>query len=320
MKKLLTIFALIIGASVTLFVMMKRTPPSDKKQYTIGILQTASHPALDAVRNGFEEELQKLMGNSVDIIFQNAQGSVTDAHTIAQRFKANKKINGLFAIATPAAQALGAVEKERPLVLAAVTNPESLGLIHPTTNVTGVRDMIDIPATVAMIQSLFPQAKRVGILYTTGEVNATLQADIMRKELLEHGLQPIDFAIASEADVPTVVQMATRKSDVLLAPTDHTVASTITIIASLALKAKTPLIVSDNMLVPLGALAARGVDYKDNGRQAAHSMYKLLTTDTKPYNLPIAQSDTQKIHMNEHVANTLGLSIDDQLKQDIVFV
>ena len=99
-----------------------------------------------------------------------------------------------------------------------------------------------------MIQELLPQAKTIGLLYTSGEINSLVLVKQMKKELATHGLMPVDFAIGNEADIQHVVELACRKSDVILAPTDNTVASTISAIATIALKYKKPLIVSDNML------------------------------------------------------------------------
>src|SRR5262249_48627479 len=152
------------------FIAIKRFKKSNNTAaYTIGILQTASHPALDAVRDGFIEELKQKLGNSVAFVIQNAQGTVASAHTIAQQFHANTQYDAFFDIATPAAQALSAVEKEKPIIIAAVTDPYALGLVHPTSNVCGVTDMIDIKAEIDMLTALIPTAQSVGILYTAGE-------------------------------------------------------------------------------------------------------------------------------------------------------
>ena len=112
MKKILLIITITL-ALVTSFIIIKRTKKQNSPtMLTIGILQTASHPALDASRDGFIEELKNKMGNNIEFITQNAQGSIAQAHAIAQQFHANKHINGFFAIATPAAQAMSVLKKK----------------------------------------------------------------------------------------------------------------------------------------------------------------------------------------------------------------
>lgn len=288
--------------------------------YTIGILQTASHPALDAAREGFVIELQTKLGNKVEFVIHNAQGSVAQAHAQAQQFHANKQYNGFFAIATPAAQALSVLEKERPIVITAVTDPDALGLIYPLTNVCGVSDMIDVKGEIAMLTQLVPHAKTVGLLYTSGETNSIMAVSQMRKELEVRGLTAVDFAVSNESDMAAVVELACRKTDVILAPTDNTVACAITLISAIALKYKKPLIVSDNMLVSAGVLAARGVDYKESGKQAARIAYKVLVNGRKPYELPIEQAKSDTIYINKQTLIELGLNVPETLQKDVVLL
>ncbi len=311
-----------ITTLIVSFIVIKRTQKTNSSTtLTIGILQTASHPALDASRDGFIEELKNKMDNNIEFITQNAQGSVAQAHTIAQQFHANKNITGFFAIATPAAQAMSALEKERPIFIAAVTDPNALGLLHPTTNVCGVKDMINVKAEIEMLTQLIPHAKTVGLIYTSGETNSNALVQQMAIELRSHNLNYITFAISNESDLQTVVELACRKTDVILAPTDNTIASAISLIAEITLKNKKPLIVSDNMLIKFGALAARGVDYKASGRKAAQIAYEVVTNNKKPHELPVEQAKNEQIVINKKSLKILELTIPETLKKDdIIFV
>ena len=236
MSRKIIIMAALAGAFILSFVIAKQMKkPATTAKYTIGILQTASHPALDAVRDGFMEELKNTLGVDVAFIIQNAQGSVSQAHTIAQQFHANKQIQAVFAIATPAAQAMSAVEKTKPIFIAAVTDPNALGLIYPMTNVCGVTDAINVPAEIDMLVQLVPSAKTVGLLYTSGETNSLVMAKQMRQELEKRGLMVIDFAVTSESDLPAITELACRKVDVLLSPTYNMVASAIALLATITL-------------------------------------------------------------------------------------
>lgn len=320
MKKIVLIITAIL-AFVTIFIIIKHFKRSVRTAaYTVGILQTASHPALDASRDGFIEELTSKLGSSVEFVIQNAQGSIAQAHAIAQQFHANKQYNGFFTIATPAAQAMSALEKERPIFIAAVTDPHALGLVHPTTNVCGVKDMIDVKAEIDMLVQLIPNAKTVGLIYTSGETNSISLVKQMRQELETRKLAAIDFAISSESDMQAAVELACRKVDVILTPTDNTVASTISLITAITLKNKKPLIVSDNMLVVHGALASRGVDYKASGKRTAQIAYEVIVNGKKPYEIPIEQAKSEQIFINKTTLEALGLTIPATLEKFVVFV
>ena len=308
----------LMAAVVLSFVIAQQVKkPATTAKYTIGILQTASHPALDAVRDGFMEELQSKFGGDVAFVVQNAQGSISQAHTIAQQFHANRQLNGVFAIATPAAQAMSAVDKVKPIVIAAVTDPNALGLIYPMTNVCGVTDAINVSAEIDMLVQLVPSAKTVGLLYTSGETNSLVMAKQMRQELEARGLVVTDFAVSNESDLAALTELACRKVDVLLAPTDNMVASAISLITTIMLKYKKPFIVSDNMLLKFGPLAARGVDYKASGKQAAQLAYKVVVEGKKPYELPIEQADSTKAFVNQATLDALGLVIPEGLKEHL---
>lgn len=312
---------LLAAAFVAAFILVRqRKKQTTTAQYTIGILQIASHPALDAAREGFMEELKSMLGGDVAFVVQNAQGSVAQAHGIAQQFHANKNLCGFFAIATPAAQAMSAVEKKKPIFIAAVTDPHALGLVYETGNVCGVKDMINVGAEIEMMVQLVPTSKTVGLLYTSGETNSVIMAKEMRKQLEARGLTAVDFAISNESDMQAIAELACRKSDVILAPTDNTVASAISLLTSLTVKNKKPFIVSDNMLVKFGSLAARGVDYRTCGKQAAQIAYEVLVEGKKPYELPIKQADTKEIFVNETTLKALELTVPEILKDDVVLV
>ena len=320
MKKIFLIISTIL-AFIASFIIIKRIKkPTKTAAYTLGILQTASHPALDAARDGFIEELKNKMGDTIEFVIHNAQGSVAQAHAIAQQFRANKQFNGFFAIATPAAQAMSALEKEKPIFISAVTDPNALGLIHPTTNVCGIKDMINVKAEIEMMKHLIPHAKTVGLIYTSGETNSVAMIQQMHAELEAQGLTPVNFAIGNECDMQAIVELACRKTDVILAPTDNTVASTISLITAITLKNKKPLIVSDNMLVKFGALAARGVDYKASGQLAAHIAYEVLVKGKKPYELPIKQAHSEQIVINQTTLSELGLTIPEALKNHVILI
>lgn len=284
---------------VSFIAIKKIRKPDTAAAYRIGIAQTASHPALDAARDGFTKELQKLLGNDVEFIINNAQGSIPHAHAIAQQFHANKQLNGFFAIATPAAQALSSVEKERPIIIAAVTDPYGLGLIHPGTNVCGSQDMIDVKAAIELILALVPEVKTVGLLYTSGEVNALAAAQVMRAQLAAMHIASLDFSVSQELDIAGLVESACRKVDVIFTPNDNIIASSISLVASIAQKNKIPLFVSDPMLVASGPLAARGINYTDSGAQAARIAYEVLVDGKKPSELPIAQTPSNALVINK---------------------
>lgn len=320
MKKtvLLIASAALVGAGI--LILTTKHPTTPAATYTVGILQTASHPALDATREGFMEELSTLLNGDITWVVHNAQGTISQAHAIAQQLHTNSAYNAFFAIATPAAQALASVEKERPIIIAAVTDPASLGFVSPTTNVCGISDMIDIPAQIDMLIKLLPKAQTIGLLYTSGEANSVALVQKMEQELTRHGLMVSHFAVSGEADIQAMTESACRKVDVLLTPTDNTIAATMPLITSITRTYLKPLIASHNAAVAEGALAARGVDYKESGKEAARVAYALLVDGAQPADLSFTQGNSNTVMVNQDTLALLSLEIPEDMQNYVLLV
>jgi putative tryptophan/tyrosine transport system substrate-binding protein len=292
-----------------------------KRAYTIGILQTASHPALDAAREGFIDEFQEKMADKVDFVIRNGQGSINNMYAIAQQFHARDDIDAIFAIATPAAQAIISVEKEKPIIVAAVSVAPGLVDNFSASNICGVSDMIDVAREIQAMKEIVPaEAQSVGIIFCSGEVNSVSMAHMMSTELERAGYVPTLVSVASEPDMQAAVMSAARRVDILLAPTDNIVANSIALIADIATKAHKPLIVSDNLLVKEGALMARGVDYYESGKQAGAIAIKIIIKQAQPYEISVISADNKEIYVNEEVLNRFGYSVSDEIASDVILV
>jgi putative ABC transport system substrate-binding protein len=111
--------------------------------YKIGVIQYTQHDALDASNEGFFAALDE-MGITYEADQQNAAGETASCQTISQTL-VNDQNDLIFAIGTPAAQAVAGVTSDIPIVLTAVTDPAESGLVEsndaPGGNVTGTSDL-----------------------------------------------------------------------------------------------------------------------------------------------------------------------------------
>lgn len=274
----------------------------------IGILQTASHPALDLVRDSFIKSIRDHLGSGIDIKVQNAEGVLSQAHTIAKSFHADPDVRLIFTIATPATQVMATLEHEKPIVFAAVTDPKALGILDTHHNITGVRDMIDVPKEIDMMKKLLPDMRKVALLFNPSEINARQIVQQMKSELEKAGLSWMEVGMHHESEAAASVSMASRKADAILCPTDNTVAAAIQSIVNQSNKFNVPLIVSDNLLVLKGALAAQGVDYAISGQKASRLALEILD-GKKPGDLPLQSPDTDQIFIHKERAHELGIEI-----------
>ncbi len=72
---------------------------------SIGISKIVTHPALDAIEQGIQDGLTELGVENVTYDLQNANGEITAAASIAQKFKTDR-VDIAVGIATPTAQSL----------------------------------------------------------------------------------------------------------------------------------------------------------------------------------------------------------------------
>lgn len=312
---LLAIVGLIATAVIINKIKHKKATSSSIK---IGILQTASHPALDAAREGFVDKLKK-KNSAITCVAYNAEGSIVNAHAIAERLHADDSITAIYAIATPALQAIAAVEKQKPIFIAAVTDPHALDIITKNTNICGTTDMVDIPGTIQAITTLLPHVATIALIYNPAETNSVAQVDIMEKELHKQSIKATRVSITTEMEIPHAIASALAKADALLTPTDNLIASAMPLVTHLANSAHKPLIACHNDAVKQGALMARGVDYYESGKETGTIALAILQGGKKPYNIPIRPTTSDTVVVNKQLSDELGITI-SQISDRIVFI
>lgn len=90
----------------------------------------------------------------------------------------------MLAIATPTAQASAQVITKIPILFTAVTDPVAAQLVKsneaPGANVTGMTDMNPVAEQIKLVKRLKPEAKTVGVIYSSGEVNSEVQVKAAR--------------------------------------------------------------------------------------------------------------------------------------------
>ncbi|MDO4324497.1 MAG: ABC transporter substrate-binding protein [bacterium] len=289
----------------------EKAEATDGKTYQIGVLQLVQHSALDRANEGFIKALDD-SGISYEADQQNAAGEQSTCTTIAEQFVNDKK-DLILAIATPAAQAAAAATTEIPIILTAVTDPADSGLVEsnekPGGNVTGTSDLTPVKEQIELLTRVFPEAKKVGILYCSAESNSVLQATMAQEACDAVGLEHQDYTVSSSNEIQTVVESMVGNVDVIYAPTDNMVAAGMATVAMVATENKLPVICGEAGMVEAGGLATYGVDYYQLGYVAGQQAVDILTGKATPAETPIGYmpSDKCELKVNEDTAAALGL-------------
>src|SRR5665811_2466874 len=135
----------------------------------------------------------------------------------------------ILAIATPTAQAAAQAITDKPILITAVTDPVAAGLVDsmdkPGGNITGTTDMNPVEEQLELVKEIAPDAKTVGIVYSSGEVNSEIQVKMAKAAAPGLGLEIKEATVSNSSEV----QQAALSLDVdaYYIPTDNTVVSAI---------------------------------------------------------------------------------------------
>jgi putative ABC transport system substrate-binding protein len=292
----------------------------------IGIIQIVEHPALDAAREGFIDQFTEhgyVEGEKITYQIQVAQGDMATANTIAQKFK-NERLDLILAIATPTAQAVANLIKDKPILITAVTDPVAAGLVEsaerPGSNVTGTNDLQPLAEQFALAQQLVPGAKRVGIIYNAGEANSVTQVQMAKAIADQLGLEVVEATVDTSAGVLQAAQSFIGRVDFIYVPTDNTVVSAFSSVVKVAEENGIPVFPGEENLVPQGALATVGVNYYRLGRQTAEMALRILEEGAKPETMPIESQKETELVINADVAQALGINLPTAIRAKATIV
>lgn len=301
----------VLAASCVLLTSAFAAEPQGK--VLIGVSKIVSHPALDAVEKGLQDELaaQKV---SAQYDLQNANGDANTSASIANKFQ-SQKVTLAVGIATPTSQALVNTLKTTPVVFSAVTDPVKAGLVKSLSKgekfVTGVSDMTPVKQQIELLLKI-KKIKRLGHIYTSSEENAVVLAGIVKKACKDLGIEYVETTVSKSAEVKQATQSIIKRVDALYVSTDNTVVSAMSALTDVAMKAKVPVMSADpSSAESQPVLAAWGFDYYKMGRATGKLVAEILK-GKKPEQIPtrfMTKASDVDLLVNLDVAKKLGLAI-----------
>lgn len=297
--------------------MIHAAPVAASDPILIGISKIVAHPALDAIEKGIQEVV-KTQYPDARFDPQNANGEMSTASSIAQKFKA-ENVTLAVGIATPTAQALVNTLKDRPVIYSAVTDPVGAGLIGSTEkgekNVTGISDMTPVRAQIELLNRIKP-IQTLGHVYASSEANAVSLATIARQVCKEMNIKFVETTVSNSAEVKQAVQAIASRVDGIYISNDNTVVSALAAVTSVAKKYDIPVMSADpSSAETTPVLAAWGFDYYKMGKATGRLVVRVLKGE-KPETIPtIFMTDASDVDLliNLDVADELGLTFPEDV-------
>ena len=281
--------------------------------YTVGVSQLVQHVALDAATQGFQDALSEKLGDAVKFDVQNASGDSNTCSTIVNTFISNG-VDLIMANATPALQAAVAATGDIPILGTSVTDYATALDIDDWTgatgmNVSGTSDLAPLSEQASMLNELFPEAKKVGLLYCSAEPNSKYQVDVIKTYLTDMGYECAEFTFADSNDVASVTQNAADNSDVIYIPTDNTAASCTEAIRNVLEPAGVPAVVGEEGIAAGCGVAALTISYYDLGYATGEMAYEILVNgaDISTMDVRFAPNVTKKY--NKELCEVFGVQV-----------
>lgn len=319
-KVVLSVMAMIMAVVMLTACGSDKTGDSGKKVYKVGVTQYADHPSLDNCREGFIKGLEDngfVEGGNLEIEYQAAQANDSMNTQIAQTF-ANGGMDLVCGIATPSAQALyvACKEKKIPVVFNAISDPIGAGLAvsetEPMEGISGVSDLLPVEDQLKLIRAVLPDAKKIGILYTTSEMNSISTIEIYKNLAPKYGFEIVDKGIAKQAEVTQAADVLLNEVDCISNLTDNTVVAALSAVLENANAKNIPVFGSEEEQVKNGCIASAGLDYLSLGVQAGNMAARVLKGEDIS-KIPFETIKESKLTVNESVASKLGIEIPEEI-------
>ena len=312
-RSLLTL-ALVLLLTLSIFA-AGQTEAKSSATYKIGVSKLLPHPALDAAEKGLMDHLATT-GLSVSFDLQNANGDISTASSIAQKFKSDK-VDVAVGIATPSAQALAQVfpvSSGTPVVFSAVTDADEAGLV--AANIAGVSDKNPVDEQIKLLIDI-TGAKRIGNIYASGEANGVVLMEMAKAACQKYGVEFVTTAISNSSEVKMAAQSIIDRVDAIYIATDNAVISALASVDDVTTKANKVLFSADpSGIEGLNAMIAWGFDYYSIGIETGKVIERILKGEEAGSIGTVYITDPTKFELwfNLGTAKKLGYTIPQSLQ------
>ena len=286
----------------------------------IGISQYGQHASLDNCREGFLlglEEAGLVEGVDFEIDYQNAGFDDNIATQIAQNFSAND-VALMCGIATNAASACyaAAEDKNIPVIFTAITDPVKAKL--DSGNITGTSDKLPIEAQLQLIREMQPEAKTIGILYTTSEPNSVSAVEEYQAKAADYGFTIEAVGVMQQAEVVQAADTILKKGvDCLTNLTDNNVVGVLDSVLEKTNEAGIPVYGSEIEQVKKGCVASAGIEYISLGKQTGMMAAKILKGEATAEEMPYETVTDFEIYVNPDAMAELNLNVAVEGAKDV---
>jgi putative ABC transport system substrate-binding protein len=254
-------------------------------------------------------------GKNLIVDYRSAEGHAERVAPLANELVALKP-DVLVGPSPKEALALKSATASIPIVFAAVSYPERLGLVqsmsHPGGNITGLAAVVPgfVGKLIEILREMVPTASKIAVLVNPGTPSHRL---IVAEELpqtarnLGVALPIVEATTAEELDI-AFASAAAQHADAISVFGDPLTVNNAPRVTALAAKHRLPAIYLFRLFATNGGLISYGPDLADLLRRAGGYVNKILK-GAKPSDLPVELPTKFELVINRKTANALGLTV-----------
>jgi putative ABC transport system substrate-binding protein len=206
------------------------------------------------------------------------------------------------------------------VIYTAVSDPVSAGLANEdgssVGNVTGTSDALAVDAQLQMIREILPDAKTIGIIYTTSEENSVSTIAQYKAAAGDYGFEIVDTGVTAMSEVALAAADICGKVDCITNLTDNTVVSALQTVLEEANKAGIPVFGSEVEQVKNGCVASMGLEYYELGKQTGQMAAKVLKGEAKASEMNFEVIDEPSLYVNFAAAEKINLELPANYVED----
>ncbi len=337
MKKLINgILALTIIGSILLFSDLenrmgsreKKTDAKNKtgnkilkgKNYKFCLVHYIDSPTTEEAETGIRDELKKTgLREDVDFTMKvfNAQGDVGTLNSITDVIAAGKW-DLILVTSTPTIQSISKKITKIPIIFTVVGDPVRAGLGKSSDDhlpyLTGISTLSDFDGLLTLLQETMPGIKKIGTIFTPGEINSVIYKNDLETEAKKRGLTLVAVPANSVTEVSdAALSLTTRGIQAFTQISDNLTASCGTTIIKTAYGAKIPYFAFISQQVKDGAVAAVSRDYYYAGVDAITLAMEVLGGKS-PGDIPFRLVSKSVVQFNIEACKNFGITIPEKYR------
>jgi putative ABC transport system substrate-binding protein len=287
------------------------------KMYRIGFLGNSTAALEGSLVGSFREGLRDLgyvEGQNILIEYRWAEGQYEQFPALIAELLA-QRVEVIVTAGTPASLAVKKTTTSVPLVMVAVGDPVTTGLVaslaRPGGNITGLTSTSEEldGKRLELLREVIPKLSHVAVFWNPENPTLLTSLKEMRAAAQVLGIKVQVLEVRTPADLEETFKAIVReRPGALLVMGDRLFLHNRQRIMDFATKQRLPVVPGHPELVEAGGLMSYGASYPGMHRRAAYFVDRILK-GAKPADLPVERPTKFELVINLKTARALGLGV-----------